>query len=41
MGQIAHLNVGYIPWFFKDSNCLKPKVQCNLQEKMTKLQMGF
>jgi hypothetical protein len=31
MGQIAHLNVGYIPWFFKDSNCLQAKVQCDLQ----------
>jgi hypothetical protein len=31
MGQIAHPNVCYIPWFFKDSNCLQTEVQCNLQ----------
>jgi hypothetical protein len=31
MGQIAHLNAGYTPWFFKDFDCLQLEVQCSLQ----------
>jgi hypothetical protein len=29
MAQIAHLNIGFNPWFFKNSNCLQEEIQRN------------